>query len=66
MTAHWFLPPAARGAFCEAYGEVDRDTWRLARLRALHHAAAVVVYGHDVGDADLLREGLTALRYVQA
>lgn len=63
---HSFLPPSAHGVFCHSYGPVDERTWRLARLRALHHSAAVVVYAHDIGDADLLREGLTALAHLAA
>lgn len=56
-----FLPPAAREAFCRAYGPVDEDTWRLARFKALLTAVMLVVYGRDVGDEDLLREGLNTL-----
>ena len=62
--AHGFLPAAARDTFRQAYGPIDEDTWRLARLRALSHAAAVVVYGHDIGDTALVREGLVALTHV--
>jgi aminoglycoside phosphotransferase (APT) family kinase protein len=64
--AHGFLPPPARAAFLVAYGPVDDETWRLAPLRALHHAAAATVYAHAVGDADLVREGLTALGHLLA
>jgi aminoglycoside phosphotransferase (APT) family kinase protein len=62
--AHGFLPPAAHDGFRRAYGPIDDATWRLARFRALHHAAAVVVFAHDIGDGDLLREGLTALHHL--
>lgn len=58
-----FLPRAARDAFQRAYGPIDADRWTLARLRALFHAVAVVAYGHDVGDAALLGEGLVAMRF---
>jgi aminoglycoside phosphotransferase (APT) family kinase protein len=61
-----FLPPAAHVAFLQAYGPVDEDTWRLARLRALHHSTAVVFYGYHTGSDDLLREGLVALAHIEA
>ena len=64
--AHGFLPRSAHDAFRAAYGEIDPATWRVARFRALHAAAAMLVYAHDVGDRALLRESLTALRYVAA
>lgn len=56
-----FLPPAARAAFTSAYGPVDESTWHLARYKALLTAVMLVVYGRDVKDEDLLREGLTTL-----
>ncbi|MGH8931230.1 MAG: phosphotransferase [Egibacteraceae bacterium] len=61
--AHSFLPPSAHPTFLAHYGPVDEGTWHLARLRALHHSAAVV-YAHHMGSADLLREGLLALAHL--
>lgn len=58
LVAHAFLPPEAHAAFRRAYGEIPEDRWRLARVRAMFHSAALVLYGHDIGDEDLLREGL--------
>jgi aminoglycoside phosphotransferase (APT) family kinase protein len=63
--AHGFLPPEARECFRRAYGEIDEDTWRMARFRALWGAAALVSYAADTGDEALLREGLTALSFVR-
>jgi aminoglycoside phosphotransferase (APT) family kinase protein len=62
--AQAFLPPGARGAFREAYGPVDDGTWRLARLRALWHTMTVLLYGHDTGDADLVREAQSGLSFL--
>lgn len=57
--AFGFLPPEARAAFRTAYGgPVDEER---ARHRACWHAACVVVYAREVGDATLLAEGLGAL-----
>jgi aminoglycoside phosphotransferase (APT) family kinase protein len=62
--AHSFLPPSAHASFREAYGPMEEDTWRIARFRALAYAATLLDFGHDTGDADLLREGATILRYL--
>jgi hypothetical protein len=35
----------------------------MARLRALHSAVAIAVYGCDVGDRALIREGKIALAH---
>ncbi|MCU0308361.1 MAG: phosphotransferase [Thermoleophilia bacterium] len=51
-----FLPPPARPAFLAAYGPVEPDTWRLAGLKAVVHALALVMSARDAGDADVLRE----------
>jgi aminoglycoside phosphotransferase (APT) family kinase protein len=62
--AHSFLPPTAHAGFRQAYGLVDAHTWHVARLRALCHSLTVLVYGDEVGDADLVREGHVALGYL--
>ena len=62
--AHSFLPPTAHAPFRRAYGPVDADTWQVARLRALWHSLTVLLYGDEVGDADLVREGQAALGYL--
>jgi aminoglycoside phosphotransferase (APT) family kinase protein len=56
-----FLPPAAHDAFRRAYGDIDADTWQLARFRALDVGAVLVLFGHETGDDSLVREGLRAL-----
>ncbi|HST62458.1 MAG TPA: phosphotransferase [Longimicrobium sp.] len=62
--AYAFLPARARDAFARAYGPLDARTRRTARLRAAFHSAALAWFADDVGDATLLREGLTGLRHV--
>lgn len=59
--AHGLLPPEPHAAFRRAYGPIDDETWRVARFRALYHASVTIPYGHDIGDDDLVREGLTVL-----
>ena len=62
--AHGFLAPAARPAFLAAYGPVDPAAWAFARLRALHFAVALMLYGHEAGDAGLLAEARASLGFV--
>jgi aminoglycoside phosphotransferase (APT) family kinase protein len=64
--AHSFLPPSAHDRFRRAYGEIDDNSWRLARFRALYVAAFVVLFGHETHQPDLVREGLWTLRNVVA
>lgn len=52
-----FLPPAGREAFVRAYGGVDDETWRLARFRALVHAAIDIRYGLAEDEPEIVREG---------
>ena len=59
--AHALLPPDARAAFLAAYGEVEPETWKLARLRALHVSAALWTWARQRGDAPLVREALAAI-----
>jgi aminoglycoside phosphotransferase (APT) family kinase protein len=66
IIAHSFLPPAAQDAFRRAYGPIDDISWRVARLRALWHTIAVLLYGADTGDNDLRREAELSLRYLAA
>jgi len=63
--AHGFLPPAALPAFYRRYGAVTDEQLRFARFRALHYAVILPIYGRDVGDDALVREGLTALRFLR-
>ncbi len=61
MIALTFLPTEARRDFEAAYGPIDGSTWRRAGVRALQHMATITLYGLDIGDEDLLREGLAGL-----
>ncbi|MHC4134726.1 MAG: phosphotransferase [Planctomycetota bacterium] len=61
MIALSFLPADARADFSAAYGTIDEPTWRLARFRALQHTATITMYGFDIADEDLFREGKSGL-----
>jgi aminoglycoside phosphotransferase (APT) family kinase protein len=61
-----FLPPSAHDAFEAAYGAIDAGTWKLARFRAVYHSALTGRFANAVGDRDLLRESLLALRWVSS
>jgi aminoglycoside phosphotransferase (APT) family kinase protein len=58
-----FLPPEARGAFREAYGDIDEATWNRARFRAFHYGVLLLHYGVNVGDEAMTRIGRDALHY---
>jgi aminoglycoside phosphotransferase (APT) family kinase protein len=46
------LPPAARGEFLAAYGDVSPATWARARLAAVsRHGLALLAWGAGSGDA---------------
>ena len=62
---HAFLPPAARPSFFAAYGPVDQETWRLARLRALHVSAALAGYAKETADGPLLEEATGAMARIR-
>jgi GrpB-like predicted nucleotidyltransferase (UPF0157 family) len=57
-----FLPPEAHPFFFAQYGFIDFPSEKLARLRALFSLTTLLVYGHDIGDEDLVweaRQGLS-------
>jgi aminoglycoside phosphotransferase (APT) family kinase protein len=58
------LSSRARPAFLTAYGAVEPETLRLARLRAGFHAVGVTAYAHATGDGSLLRAGRSAMDHV--
>lgn len=64
VVAHSFLPPSAHAIFKASYGTISDSTWHLARFRALHHSLLLILYGHDTGDAILVREAKRSLIYI--
>ncbi|MGV3616236.1 MAG: phosphotransferase [Fimbriimonas sp.] len=61
--AFTFLPPRARPAFRDAYGEVEDAAWDRARFRAAFYAVVLVEYGRAVGDGGMERAGIDAMRF---
>ena len=61
-----FLPPSSHAVFRGAYGPIDDLAWRSARFRALYYATVLLIYALDTDDADLRREGLIMLSYLEA
>ncbi|HZI07832.1 MAG TPA: phosphotransferase [Archangium sp.] len=61
--AFTFLPPEARGAFREAYGDIDEATWDRARFRAFHYGMALLLYGRSERDEAITQVGRDALRH---
>jgi aminoglycoside phosphotransferase (APT) family kinase protein len=63
--ARGYLPPRSEARFRRAYGHpIDDSAWALAGFQALYSAVAILSYGHHVGDADLVAEGLVASRHL--
>jgi len=62
--AHSFLPPQAHEIFKHTYGYISDQTWQLARLRAVHVMFHVILYAHDIGDEQLVKEAQKSLRYI--
>jgi aminoglycoside phosphotransferase (APT) family kinase protein len=58
-----FLPAQARPGFLQAYGEIDMETLRRARFRAMVVGAALVQYGESIGDLPIARAGRFALSH---
>jgi len=62
--AHSFLPAEGRERFRAAYGPIDEETWKLARLRAAHVSAALFSYARDIEDLPLAAEAEGALERI--
>ncbi len=62
FVVYGFLPPAARDAFWQHYGEVDAPRRRVAQARAASHASMLARYAHDLRDQRLLDDTLETLR----
>lgn len=59
------LPPEAQALFWQEYGPVEPLTLELARLRALFHSLALLLYAKDTDEPDLMRESLKALSWLE-
>jgi aminoglycoside phosphotransferase (APT) family kinase protein len=55
------IAPEARGAFLDAYGSVTEEQLLRARVLALFLCAALAIYGHAEGNANVEREALAGL-----
>jgi aminoglycoside phosphotransferase (APT) family kinase protein len=59
---YWsLLPPETRTAFLDAYGSVTEEQLLRARVLALFLCAALALYGHEEGMAEVEREALAGL-----
>jgi aminoglycoside phosphotransferase (APT) family kinase protein len=56
------LPQAAHAEFWQVYGSVSLETKKLAKMRALFHCLALLIYSTDIEDPDLLREAQMGLQ----
>jgi aminoglycoside phosphotransferase (APT) family kinase protein len=56
-----FVPPEGRRAFLDAYGPVNETQLLRARVLSIQLCAVLAHYGHDEGQAEILRAGLDGL-----
>jgi aminoglycoside phosphotransferase (APT) family kinase protein len=59
-----FLPPQSRERFYRIYGNINEDTRTLAKFRALYVSVTLLLYGHDLGDIEQVREAKTSINYI--
>lgn len=64
MIVHSFLPKTAHAAFRELYGPIDDNTWSLAQLRSAYSSSLLAIFGHQIKDEALRREGLYGLKKI--
>ena len=64
MIVYSFFPPQARQHFFTIYAEIDDATKTLARFLAIYLSSVLIVYGHNVNNEHLQREGLQSLAYL--
>jgi aminoglycoside phosphotransferase (APT) family kinase protein len=55
------VPPERRGAFLDSYGPVNETQLLRARVLSIQLCAVLAHYGHDEGQAEILRAGLDGL-----
>ena len=66
MIVYSFFPARVQQQFFAIYGKVDHATKILARFLAIYLSSVLIVYGRDVNDKHLQREGLQGLTYLAA
>lgn len=62
--AHGFLPKEGREIFRKTYGEIDEETWRLSKFRALAMALTLMSYSYDTEDRALQKETRLSLDFL--
>ncbi len=56
-----FYPRDYHQAFFDIYGDIDSQTYACARFIGLYIAMTVMLYGHDIGDAQLTQEAKASI-----
>lgn len=60
--AYSFLPKRGREEFFKMYGEVSNETKSVAQFFAVYVSIVLLLYGHDLGDKELVRSALESLK----
>ncbi|WP_163103279.1 phosphotransferase [Peribacillus alkalitolerans] len=58
-----FLPIEGREAFYRIYGELDEETTRLARFKAVYTGVSLLLYGLDIGDVSVVEVARETINY---
>jgi aminoglycoside phosphotransferase (APT) family kinase protein len=62
--AYSFLPPKGRTRFFKEYGQVDEETHRLAKWKAVFTTVVLVAHSYDQGDNQTLEAALESLNLI--
>ncbi|MDY0943345.1 phosphotransferase [Priestia megaterium] len=62
--AYSFLPAKGRARFFKEYGEVDEETHRLAKWKAVFTTVVLVAHSYDQGDNQTLEAALESLNLI--
>jgi aminoglycoside phosphotransferase (APT) family kinase protein len=62
--AYGFLPPKGRARFFKEYGEVDEETHRLAKWKAVFTTVVLIAHSYDQGDKQTLEAALESLNLI--
>lgn len=61
---HSFLPVDAHDGFTNEYGQIEKNTWMLARLRGLFYGVSLTAFGFDTREPVIFKEGLNTLSLI--
>ena len=61
-----FYPSSCHNTFLDIYGAIEPPAWAYARFLGLYSALTSMLYGHDVGDHQLVSEKIYAVKQINS